>query len=1420
MLKKAIIFTFFILLICAAIVALSSVPSAHAFTYGSMEVYAVGPVSQITIVDNTHYSFSGFTGFPSVYNNWIEGDSYTISATLSDNANLYFWSLGSPDSYPTTSSFTVTLTTQTSLELYAAYSITVNSAYGAYDGSGSAGQYGSYTTGVNSPVSEGSGAREACTGYSINGGAEQGGTSYTFNDIQAPQTITYDWQLQYYLTVSSGSVSDGTSGSGWYTAYSDAYASTNDQTVSGGTGIQYAFASWSYDSGSNYASDTVYMNGPITDTASWNTQYYLTVNSAHDTTSGSNWYNAGVTAYAGVSSAAVSGGTGIQYAFTGWSSGGTYYASDVITMNGPYTDTAEYVTQFYLTVTGGGASTGQGWYNTGSDATASSNYVWNFAAGQSRSSLYEYNLDGGSWNTITRAGSGSFTTPQIPMDTYHTVTFNGVTQYSLTVTGGSSISYGTSSPTGDNWYDSGSSTTVLSSWVWGTVPSQSRTTITNYAIDGVNQNPTRHNSGTLTTSSISMSTYHTVAFASATQFYLAVSGGNSISFGTASPTSDQWYDSGTSTTVSSNGVYSRSSGSGTRVSSWNLDGGSNTAANTVGTVTTSAISMGTYHTVTFNTVTQYQVTLDSGATAALSSITSPTVSGDNYWYDSGTTVTISLNGVWGRSGGSGTRLSNYALNGGSNIPTYTTSAFNVFSGPLSSHEYVTTTTVSQYFLTVTGGNSVAYGTASTISGDTGWYDTGTLTTVSSNWVWTIVAGQSRDAINNYAVNSVNQNPTRQYSGTLTTGSLLMTAAQTVAFSAVVQYDFSVTSTYGSPTGAGWYDTGSSASSTVTTPVAGAAGVQYVSSGYTGTGSLTSGGVQGTSTTGLFSITAVSTCVWNWLTQYEITPSADAHSTITPSTAQWVNSGNSEAFTYSPNSGYTINLVLVNGTSVPITGSFTFTHVSAPQTIAVSTASNTFTITATADAHSTISPSGAFPIAAGGSQAFSFSPSTGYYISAVTVNGTSESTTSPYTFTNVEANYVISVSTTAYATLNLQTIDEQGNVLSGTTITLNGTAYQTTVGVLQLTNLLTGTDYAGSVTWQNVDVNASFNIELLTQNTALNIVCTAYPYQFNNVLYEVATNRPVTSETWDGTHFTIFFSASLTSNALVFDAPQVPTYLSGLSYSLASDWNPSTDVFTYTLSNSTFQAAINFDNFGSGFYLQEIDTPISTVTWTGQAFTINLETNGTGNLIIQCSTRGVPTTVKGMTAVYDSTTNFLTGTYTDNDQIIVDWTQTTTPPGGGGTGGGITSNVDVAVSVANFGDVTLGENQTIDVSFTFTGTSLTVTGIQLTGNNSQYFKVDTKFPQTFFGGSGTITLELDLPLDATLGTFTSTLTLSATDAFGTTHTASSSVTYTAQNPGPGTTIQIPNNSTTEFAVALAVMIIVIVGSLAVLTRRRT
>ena len=43
-----------------------------------------------------------------------------------------------------------------------------------------------------------------------------------------------------------------------------------------------------------------------------------------------------------------------------------------------------------------------------------------------------------------------------------------------------------------------------------------------------------------------------LGFISVTQYYLTVTGGNNMSYGTASPTGDNWYDAGTSTNVSSN----------------------------------------------------------------------------------------------------------------------------------------------------------------------------------------------------------------------------------------------------------------------------------------------------------------------------------------------------------------------------------------------------------------------------------------------------------------------------------------------------------------------------------------------------------------------------------------------------------------------------------------------------------------------------------------------------------------------------------------------------------------------------------------------------------------------------------------------------------------------------------------------------
>jgi hypothetical protein len=93
----------------------------------------------------------------------------------------------------------------------------------------------------------------------------------------------------------------------------------------------------------------------------------------------------------------------------------------------------------------------------------------------------------------------------------------------------------------------------------------------------------------------------------------------------ASPTSDKWYNYGTSLTVTCNGIWGRASGTGTRAISWNWDGGASTSVATTLTFTSSLQSMTNGHTLNVNTVTQNQLTLDARAIAALFFVTNPTI---------------------------------------------------------------------------------------------------------------------------------------------------------------------------------------------------------------------------------------------------------------------------------------------------------------------------------------------------------------------------------------------------------------------------------------------------------------------------------------------------------------------------------------------------------------------------------------------------------------------------------------------------------------------------------------------------------------------------------------------------------------------------------------------------------------------------
>ncbi len=145
--------------------------------------------------------------------------------------------------------------------------------------------------------------------------------------------------------------------------------------------------------------------------------------------------------------------------------------------------------------------------------------------------------------------------------------------------------------------------------------------------------------------------------------------------------------------------------------------------------------------------------------------------------------------------------------------------------------------------------------------------------------------------------------------------------------------------------------------------------------------------------------------------YTITASAGENGIINPTGEVTVNLGENQSFTITPNSGYAVADVLVDGVSVGAVSSYEFTNVTANHTIHASFEMDivTYTITATAGANGSINPSGAVTVNQGENQSFSIIPNSGYSVADVLVDGVSVGAVSSYEFTNVTANHTIAAS---------------------------------------------------------------------------------------------------------------------------------------------------------------------------------------------------------------------------------------------------------------------------------------------------------------------------------------------------------------------------------------------------------------------------
>ncbi|HXB02146.1 MAG TPA: chitobiase/beta-hexosaminidase C-terminal domain-containing protein, partial [Opitutaceae bacterium] len=151
--------------------------------------------------------------------------------------------------------------------------------------------------------------------------------------------------------------------------------------------------------------------------------------------------------------------------------------------------------------------------------------------------------------------------------------------------------------------------------------------------------------------------------------------------------------------------------------------------------------------------------------------------------------------------------------------------------------------------------------------------------------------------------------------------------------------------------------------------------------------------------------------------FTITASAGANGSISPSGTVTVNQGASQSFTITPNSGFKVSSVTVDGASQGAITSYTFSNVQANHTISAAFTQITYTITASAGSNGSISPLGAVTVNSGASQSFTITPSSGFNVSSVTVDGANQGAVTSYTFSNVQANHTISATFASSSGLN-------------------------------------------------------------------------------------------------------------------------------------------------------------------------------------------------------------------------------------------------------------------------------------------------------------------------------------------------------------------------------------------------------------------
>lgn len=156
------------------------------------------------------------------------------------------------------------------------------------------------------------------------------------------------------------------------------------------------------------------------------------------------------------------------------------------------------------------------------------------------------------------------------------------------------------------------------------------------------------------------------------------------------------------------------------------------------------------------------------------------------------------------------------------------------------------------------------------------------------------------------------------------------------------------------------------------------------------------------------------CEFDSHVYYTIAVTSGDNGSIEPigSPAGYVNvdEGEDQTFTVTPDTGYKVDSVTVDGSPVSLTDNqYIFYNVTANHTIEAAFVANTHTITASAGSGGGISPTGAVTVQHGAERTFTVTADSGYQVSEVLVDGGAANLTEgQYTFVNVTEDHIIAV----------------------------------------------------------------------------------------------------------------------------------------------------------------------------------------------------------------------------------------------------------------------------------------------------------------------------------------------------------------------------------------------------------------------------